>query len=81
MVIVGLNTAWGLDTLAAEHYILGSLQLLVSIFVYWLYDKDESTQESKKWAVEKSRLLMLPSMQSSTAGILPTMKKSWEKSF
>ena len=47
MVTVGLNTAWGLDTLAAEHYILGSLQLLISIFVYRLYDKDESTQESK----------------------------------
>lgn len=47
MVIVGVNIAFGLDTLAAEHYILGSLQLLTSIFVYWLYDKDESTQQPK----------------------------------
>ena len=48
MVLIGMNIVFGLDALADELYILGTLQLALSVGTFWIFNGNFKTEKSKK---------------------------------
>lgn len=48
MVLIGMNIVFGLDALADELYLLGTLQVALSVVSFWIFNKSFKAEEVKK---------------------------------